>query len=137
MNIPTFFRAKLNKVDIKEAFLRTPTNDQVNGEDTHIIIKITKDRVPIWIRQDPESEPYVTDRGELHLQLDKYLYGLKQSPLKFQLYLASTLEAIGYKQSSFDECLYFKNDETGLSLISVHSDDLLQCTTSVKFEKEL
>ncbi len=74
----------------------------------------------------------MTDRGELHLQLNKYLYGLKQSPLKFQLYLASTLEAVGYKQSSFDECLYFKNDETGFSLISVTSDDLPLCTTNTK-----
>jgi len=47
--------------------------------------------VPCWILQDPQAAPYVT-QGELVLLLDRFLYGLKQSPLKFQLHITKLPE---------------------------------------------
>jgi len=70
---------------------------------------------------------YVTDNGKLLLLLDGFLYGLKQSPLKFQRHLSQTLSAVGYKQSIHDECLFYKNDGHYFSYVSTHSDELLHC----------
>jgi hypothetical protein len=88
------------------------------------------------VKKDPDAEPYVTSNGDLYIQMDEYLYGLEQSPYKFSLHLSTTLKSIGYIQSKYDECFYYRQDETGVSLMSVHTDDLLQCTTSDKHELE-
>ncbi len=71
------------------------------------------------------------------MELDKYLYGLKQSLYKFNLHLTETLKSISYKQSTYDECLFYLSDETGFSIISGYTDDLLQCTNSIKYEQRL
>ena len=57
------------------------------SDDKPIYLRINKNIVPYWI-QDPSTVPY--GQGKLLLLLDMFLYGLKLSPLKFQLYL--TLE---------------------------------------------
>ena len=44
------------------------------------------------------AAPYVAEHGQLLLLLDRFLYGLQQSPLKFQLHLSRTLVDAGYKQ---------------------------------------
>ena len=80
-----------------------------------------------WILQDPSAAPYVTEQGQLILLLDSFLYGLKQSPLKFQLHLSNTLVTAGYTQSINDECLLYKNKGSKFSYVSTHSDDLLHC----------
>ena len=86
----------LSTVDIRGAFL----NAEFTPNDTPIYLKINKDVVPYWARQDPNALPYVSANGELILMLDRFLYGLKQSPLKFQLYLSRTLIDAGYRQST-------------------------------------
>ncbi len=45
----------------------------------YIIIRINKDMVPHWIKQDLDVDQYVSDTEDLYIQLDKHLYGLKQS----------------------------------------------------------
>ena len=114
----------LHTVDIRGAFL----NAEFTAADKPIYLKINKDVVPYWILQDPLAAPYVSDQGELLLLLDRFLYGLKQSPLKFQIHLTTTLLAAGYSQSFNDECLFFKRRDSKFSYISTHSDDLLHCS---------
>ena len=118
-------------VDIRGAFL----NAEFTSADAPIYLRINADVVLYWILQDPSAKPwpgasYVTDNGELLLLLDRFLYGLKQSPLKFQLHLSQTLSAAGYKQSIHDECLFYKNDGHNFSYVSTHSDDLLHCVNN-------
>ena len=74
-----------------------------------------------------KSTPYVTEQGQLILLLDRFLYGLKQSPLKSQLHLSRTLVTTGYTQSINHECLLFKNKGSKFSFVPTHSDDLLHC----------
>jgi len=78
-------------VDIRGAFL----NAQFTSDDK----PINKDIVPYWILQDPSAAPYVTEQGRLILLLDRFLHGLKQSPVKFQLFLSRTLVTAGNTQS--------------------------------------
>ena len=124
-NIASYHRCILSTVDIRGAFL----NAAFTPNDTPIYLKINKDLAPYWTRQDPNSLSYVSANGELILLLDRFLYGLKQSPLKFQLHLSRTLIDAGNKQSINDECLIHKRTKLGFSYISTHSDDLLHCVS--------
>ena len=123
INVASHYKCMLQTVDIRGAFL----NAEFTPADKPIYLKINKDVVPYWILQDPTAKPYVSDKGELLLLLDRFLYGLKQSPLKFQLHLTQTLVTAGYKQSLNDECLFYKLKGTKFSYVSTHSDDLLHC----------
>ena len=113
----------LPTVDIRGAFL----NAEFTPADKPIYLKINKDVVPYWILQDLLAAPYVSDNGKLLLLLDRFLYGLKQSPLKFQLHLTKTLITAAYTQSINDECLFYKRKGDRFSYVSTHSDDLLHC----------
>ena len=70
----------LQTVDNRGKFL----NAQFTSEDKPIYLRISKDIVPYWIIQDPSIASHVTEQGKLILLLNRFLYGLKQSPLKFQ-----------------------------------------------------
>ena len=123
LNIATLLRAYIVTYDIKGAFLNAPFTE----EDEPTYLRIKKDVADIWITVDPTAVQYLNDKGELLLLLDKFIYGLKQSPLKFQQHLIGTLTANGYRQSINDECVLYKYTKEGeLSIISVHVDDMLQ-----------
>ena len=84
------------RVDIRGAFL----NAQFTSDDEPIYLGINKDIVLYWILQDPSAASYVTEQGQLLLLLDRFLYDLKRSPLKFQLHLTRTLVDAGYKMTN-------------------------------------
>ena len=83
----------------------------------------------MWSRQIPNAFPYVSANGELILLLDRFLYGLKQSPLKLELHPSRTLIDARFSHSIYDEFLFHKRTKSGLSYISAHSDDLLHCVS--------
>jgi len=43
------------------------------------------------------------------LKLNRSLYGLRQSPRNFFLYLKGNLEAVGFNQSQLDPCLFISS----------------------------
>jgi hypothetical protein len=45
----------------------------------------------MWLEMDPTAAEFVDHTGSLILQLDKFIYGLKQSPAKFQELLNNVL----------------------------------------------
>ena len=77
----------LHTIDMRGAFL----NAEFTAADKPIYLRINMDVAPYWILQDPQAAPYVSQHGELVLLLDRFLYRLKQLPLKFQLHLTKTL----------------------------------------------
>ena len=64
-NIATYYRYILSTVYIRGAFL----NGEFTPADSPIYLKINKDVVPYWVKQDP-AVPYVSSTGELILLLD-------------------------------------------------------------------
>ena len=96
----------LHTVDIRCAFL----NAEFTFADALICLRINADVVPYWILQDPAAKPYVTDNGKFLLLLDRFLYGIKQSHLKFLVHLSQTVATSGYKHSIHDECRFYKNE---------------------------
>jgi hypothetical protein len=131
-NIASYHKCMLHTIDIRGAFL----NAEFSAADEPIYLKINKDVVPYWILQDPSAAPYVSTQGDLLLLLDRFLYGLKQSPLKFQIHLSNTLTSAGYKQSIHDECLFYKTKGSKFSYVSTHSDDLLHCVNCTTMATE-
>lgn len=132
LNYASYKKAKLTSYDVKGAFLNATYNED---EPTYMVIG--KEIAEIWIQLDPTAESFINKNGELIVQLDKYIYGLKQAPIKFQQHLQQILLQLGYTQSAFDDCVFFKRTVDGESYLSTHVDDILQVSTNSIFIKEL
>eukprot|EP01039_Chlorochromonas_danica_P012888 gene12888-14853_t len=126
LNIATLLKAKVVSYDVKGAFL----NASFTPEDVPTYMRIRSDVAKLWTEIDPSADDYLNDRGELLMQLDKFIYGLRQSPLKFQQHLKTTLRDIGYKECLNDDCVMLKTEGKDISLLSIHVDDILQVSTS-------
>ena len=132
-NIASYYRATLSSYDIKGAFLHA----KFEASDEVTYIKINRQIAKLWVELDPEAAPYLDEKGELLLQLDKFIYGLKQSPYKFQQHLIKVLIKLGYVQQLHDECLFIKIIIAGWSIISTHVDGILQTANLQSLVKEL
>jgi hypothetical protein len=133
LNIASFNRTKVTTYDIKGAFLHA----KFGPKDEVTYIRVNKAITAIWVELEPAAKAFVDGRGTLLLELDKFIYGLKQSPLKFQQHLNSVLIKLGYTQLSQDECLFVRHDGSDYSILSAHVDDIMQTATSQKLYDEL
>lgn len=132
-NLASYYRAKLTTYDIKGAFLHA----EFGEKDEVTYIRVNKEIATLWVELDPSAADFVDERGTLLLELDKFIYGLKQSPLKFQQHLTNVLTNLGYRQMSADKCLYVKHEGDNFSVLSTHVDDIMQVATLEKFYCEL
>ena len=132
-NIASYYRAILSSIDITGAFL----NAGFTAQDPTVRVLIDRVTAAQWVNIDPSCAPFLTHKGELVLTLDKFLYGLKQSPLKFQLHLAAALKEGGYHQLKHDECMFIRRTRNGFCLLSTHVDDILIVSTSQALVDEL
>jgi hypothetical protein len=132
-NLASHDKAFMASYDVKGAFL----NARFGPKDPAHYLRVNKQVTEIWVDMDPSARPFVDSRGELMLRLDKFIYGLKQAPYKFQLHLVAFLKKLGYVQQSTDECLFIKHDGDKYSIISTHVDDILQVATSKHLVTEL
>ena len=133
LNIASFNRAKVTTYDIKGAFLHA----EFGEKDEVTYIRVNREITAIWCELDSSAKDFVDERGTIILELDKFIYGLKQSPLKFQQHLRSTLINLGYTPLAQDECLYVKHDGGDYSVLSTHVDDIMQTATSQHLYDEL
>ena len=134
MNIATYHKSYMATFDIKGAFLHA----KFTPEDEPIYIKIPREIANIWVEMDEFAKEFQDETtGDLLMLLEKFLYGLKQSPRKFQLVLTQVLEDLGYKRMTQDNCLYAKHDGGDFSILSTHVDDIMQVFTDMKFYQEL
>jgi hypothetical protein len=133
LNIASLFRCILVSFDVKGAFLHA----MLATDDPDIYIRISPDVATLWVALDEEANKYLEPDGSLYLKLAKFIYGLKQAPVKFQLHLTETLLSIGYQQLEVDPCLFVKHTSGHFSIVSTHVDDLLQATTEMSLVEEL
>jgi hypothetical protein len=132
-NIASYYKCKMSSFDIKGAFLHA----KLEEADPDTYLRIPKEIAAIWVDMDPEAAQYLQFDGSLVLQLDKFIYGLKQSPLKFQLLLVSVLINAGYTRLVNDGCVFVKRVRNDFSILSTHVDDVLQVYTSDELHEEL
>jgi hypothetical protein len=92
LNIATYFKCKVRTFDIKGAFLHA----EFTPQDEIIYTKVSKEVASIWVTLDLTALEFLDHKGKLLLQLDKFIYGLKQSPYKWQKLLTTVLERLGY-----------------------------------------
>ena len=134
LNIASYYWCHVASYDVKGAFLHAEFEDC----DPTTYIRVSKEVADEWQELDPECKGYLTDKGELLLQLDKFIYGLKQSPHKFQMHLVRTLKGVGYTQAKNDECVFVKRiSDDCWSYLSVHVDDILQVSNQQHMVDEL
>jgi hypothetical protein len=122
----------MSTYDIKGAFLNAPFQDG----DPVIYIRLKSSIVHVWKLVDDSISEYVND-GSVLMKLTKYLYGLKQSPIKFQQHLTTTLLSIGYQQLNNDSCIFLKRNKMVFSLLSTHVDDILNISNDTGLTIEL
>ena len=132
-NIASYYGAILASIDITGAFL----NAGFTAQDPTVRMMIDRVTAAQWAELDPSCIPFLTHKGELILTLDKFLYGLKQSPLKFQQHLTAALKEDGYAQLQQDECLFIRRTKHGFCLLSTHVDDILIVSTHQVLVDEL
>ena len=132
-NIASKYQCKLITFDIKGAFLHAKFTDK----DVPTYIRVPKEVADIWIEMDREAARFQQRNGSLIMELDKFIYGLKQSPMKFQELLTEVLISIGYEQLIQDRCLFKKWKGGIFSLLSTHVDDILQVTNEDSLFQEL
>jgi hypothetical protein len=133
MNLATHYKCILASYDVKGAFL----NAKFESTDEVTYIRIGKDVAEIWVQLDPSAAAFLNPKGELLLQLDKFVYGIKQAPYKFQQHLNTVLLDLGYTRLQYDDCVYVKRVGKDFSVLSTHVDDILQVTTSQVLLNEL
>jgi hypothetical protein len=78
---------------VKGAFLKGKLS---NGEEMYL--------------QIPQGFEIYYEKGMV-LKLQRTIYGLKQAAFAFWRELLMAFNAMGFKRSSADPCLYFKNSE--------------------------
>lgn len=118
--------------DIKGAFLLTPIED-----GRFMAIKIPKSVAIIWIAIKPEHTKYLTSEGELILKLNKYIYGLAESPHQFNQLLNDVLIKEGFKVTKADQCVYTKMTTIGPIMITAHVDDMLVVTPNTRIRDSI
>jgi len=127
---------ELSAYDIKGAFLLSPVH-----ADREIYLLIPADIVEHWVRLYPRREKHVHVNGCMYYKLNKFVYGLQESPREFNILLDDALQSIGFASTKADRCLYTKATPDGIMIVSIHVDDLLVTSPSVKerdlFEKAL
>lgn len=126
LNIGTYLKARTVSYDIKGAFL----NATKAPDEKPIYLRIRKEVVDVWILVDSTASNYIDSKGELIIELNKYIYGLKQAPVMFQQHLHKLLIAHQYYQSKFDDCVFTKSVGNDISILSTHVDDILQVSTA-------
>jgi uncharacterized protein YlbG (UPF0298 family) len=133
INLASRDDADLCSYDVKGAFLHA----QFGPLDEVTYLRIPKDLATQWAEMDPDAKKFIDEKGELTLELDRFIYGLKQSPYKFQMHLKATLTAAGYISQEQDDCLFVKWNGDKYSVLSTHVDDILQVTTCPRMREEL
>jgi hypothetical protein len=87
---------------------------------------IDADMTKLLCEQDPTYKDFVTDKGEVVVQLDRALYGICEAGLMWYRNISSALFKLGYTCNEYDQCVFNKYDENGIQItIGLHVDDLL------------
>jgi hypothetical protein len=104
--IVNYLNLELHQVDIKAAFLNGDLDETIYMEP---------------------PEGLQVDQNHI-IRLKKSLYGLKQAPRCFNQKLDAWLKKQGLKPTKSDACIYYRNHNGKILIISIHVDDqLLAC----------
>ena len=108
--------------DIAGAFVTT----KIPRDVAPIYVRMPKEVTAIWLKIKPEDRRHVhRTNGTMIIRLTHYLYGLRESPERFQTKLRNHLVANGLVQSKADPCVFTLWLNGHYSHIATHVDDLI------------
>jgi histone deacetylase 1/2 len=81
----------------------------------------------------PFGHPLYSNKDNFALQVNRNLYGLKEAPLIWWLWLKRILLE-HYLQSDYDECLFYKKTSDSYTFLLVYVDDILILGTSQEIQ---
>ena len=115
------FNKQLTVGDVRSAYLNAENKQGIK-------MKITSDIADYIIQERPTWDEYRTPSGDLFVELQKALYGLKDSGKLWNDMLTKKLLAMELRQSRWDPCLFTSSKrKEGLPVLTVltNVDDLL------------
>jgi hypothetical protein len=87
---------------------------------------LNKQLTQILVKRDSSLSQFIQANGCMVVALLKCIYGLRQSPARWYETVSEVIvKDLGFTRSSFDECIYFRNDGVNLSLLILYVDDFL------------
>jgi len=114
--------AAINKMEITQCDIKTAFLNATLEEDVYMF------QPEGW--SDPEKPEWVC-------KLNKSIYGLKQSPMRWNQCFSEFLAEFGLIQSKADPCIYCKQDPEDTIYISIYVDDVLCVTKKPQTSKRL
>ena len=108
----------VSKLDFTGAYLNTPRPDDVQ----HKYLFISRNVAKLLIEVDSTFAEYLQDDGRILVELDKMLYGLRESGFYWNKLLMSMFRYYNYEVSFKDAALIFKR---GQCETTINVDDLL------------
>jgi hypothetical protein len=94
------------------------------------LIVTTLDITAAFVTEKIHREVYTIILKDIYVKLNKYLYGLTDSPKAFYDGLAAKLKEGQYSQSNYDRCLFYKiYDSNSYIYIIFHVDDFILAST--------
>lgn len=82
----------------------------------------------VFVKEPPRANGTFKHGNTIGI-LRKNLYGGKSGAFYFVRLLFAKMKEIGFSQSSFEPCLFFKSDALGTTLVSLSSDDIFTAAT--------
>jgi len=114
-------KIRLKSHDVTGAFLNAALE---KGEIVYV--RLTKRMAQLAVQLDKRLAEYVLDDGSMIAQLLKCLYGMGISPQRWFKTIRKLLRKLGFKESSWDPCFFYKTEEGDvLNFVLLYVDDLL------------
>jgi len=124
-------RLTLKTMDIEGAFLHA---DVPIGKTT--FMRINKSIAEILVKAKPEYEPLLWEDGSMVVQLDKMIYGLKESPYQWYKCIREHIMSEGFISTESDTCIFTKKNNLGeIMYIVLYVDDLLMAGPTEMIEE--
>jgi len=106
-------------VDVSGAYLHAPITS------VRVFVRLEPTIAQILVKLDPSYKPFLTDKNEIIVELDRALYGCVESARAWYNLLTSYLMDYGFTPNPFDKCVFNLISDSGAQLtICVHVDDL-------------
>jgi hypothetical protein len=127
LQIAAVNRFVISSYDVRSAFLGTPLKPGVK-----FYLRVSGFLLTRWLEVYPNRKDMVSDDGNLYLEAHCYWYGIQESSKEFNEKLDRDIKSLGFKASKADPCLYYRLEHDGISILSVHVDDMLLSVPSIK-----
>ena len=125
---------KLLSMDVTGAFL----NANLEAEDGKVYVRLTSKMAQLAIQLDKGLSAYLLDDGTMVAELLKCLYGMGISPQRWFKTIRKLLIHLGFIQSSWDQCLFYKTEAGDiLNFVLLFVDDLLVACENKILERRI